>query len=252
MSPNHAKEIQIAAITHKGRVRERNEDAVAVLGTMLTGTMHEPVVYAATAKPFVLLIADGMGGHAKGDVASQTALKVMMDSELMDLSPSQWVETLHAVNHRLYDLMSEEPQSAGLGTTVVGVSINGDGLTAFNVGDSRAYRHGHRGLVRLSEDDVPLKAKEQRSPRLSHQITQSLGGRLVRTAIAPHIVEAPPLDEGESLLLCSDGLTDMLEEHEIANVLSFAGEPIQCVARLLALALDAGGHDNISIIVARA
>lgn len=251
MSKNRQRELQLAAITHRGRVRERNEDALSVCGAVFTGTMQEPVA-RVVAEPQILLLADGMGGHAQGDVASRTVLKVLIDRGSQSIVPLDWVDALHTANHRLYDLMGEDLHALGLGTTVAGVVISRSGVITFNVGDSRVYHHGQRGLVCLSEDDVPLGTGSHRTRRIAHQITQSLGGRLARTEILPHITEVPALEGGESLLLCSDGLTDMLQECEIAQVLSDTADPSRRVICLLNLALNAGGLDNISIIVVRA
>ena len=182
----------------------------------------------------------------------RTALKILIEHQSDCATPSGCAEALQVANHRLYDLMEEEPATAGLGTTVVGAVVGPNGLISFNVGDSRIYRHGENSFVRLSEDDVPFGTIDFRGPRVSHQITQSLGGRLARTAISPHVSEGPPLAEGESLLLCSDGLTDMLPEIDIGKVMTNVTEPAACVARLMECALDAGGHDNVSIIVVRA
>ena len=244
--------IEVAAITNPGRLRERNEDALSIHGNVLTGTMREPFASATSAKLLVLLVADGMGGHPRGDVASRTALKTLIDRGSKCITSSGCAEALQAANHRLYDLMEEEPGAVGLGTTVVGAVVSPNGLISFNVGDSRIYRHSQNSLVRLSEDDVPLGTRDFQGPRATHQITQSLGGRLARTAIVPHVKEGPPLAEGESLLLCSDGLTDMLAERDISKVMTNVAEPAVCAARLMESALDAGGHDNVSIIVARA
>ena len=156
MTANDTHGFKVAAITHRGRLRERNEDALSVCGNVLTGTMREPFALAPTTEPLIMLIADGMGGHARGDVASRTALKILMDRELDCRTLSDWVDALHAANHGLYDLMAEDPDAIGLGTTLVGAVVRRSGLMGFNVGDSRFYRHRQRGLVRLSVDDTPL------------------------------------------------------------------------------------------------
>jgi PPM family protein phosphatase len=249
---DNTREFGIAAITHRGKVRERNEDAVSVCGDLLTGTMSEPFSISTKMEPLIVLVADGMGGHARGDVASRAALKILIDRGSGVRMLSDWVEALHAANHRLYDLMAEDPGVLGLGTTLVGAVLGHRGLVGFNVGDSRLYRQTRRSFVRLSVDDVPLGSTGSKVPRATHQITQSLGGRLTRTAVLPHVNEGAPLEEGERLLLCSDGLTDMLTELEISKVMMETAEPAACVARLLALALESGGRDNISIVVVQA
>jgi protein phosphatase len=137
-----------------------------------------------------------------------------------------------------------------MGTTIVGTVLAKDRMVHFNVGDSRAYRHYPGSLVQISRDDVPHP--EVAGPRrVSHVITQCLGGYAWDTGIDPHIATAPPLGPGETLLLCSDGLTDMAGDEEIARVLEAVRDPGGWATNLFELAMDAGGLDNISVVVVR-
>ena len=161
-----------------------------------------------------------------------------------------WTEALLHVNDGLYDLMVRDPHLRGFGTTVVGAALSPDGLLHFNVGDSRAYHFSADQLIRLSEDDVPAGTTGPRPGRSNHGVTQCLGGTFGPGLLDPHVSTKPPLRRHETLLLCSDGLTDMVAETDIEQALRIAVEPETCVMRLLQLALDGGGEDNISIIVA--
>jgi protein phosphatase len=198
------------------------------------------------------MVADGMGGHVGGDVASRTALRILLDASVDCQDLICWARGLQRANGALYDLMAERPNLRGLGTTVVGAILSPQELVHFNVGDSRAYHYNGRKLVRLSHDDVPLGTAGPGPGRLSGMLTQCLGGHSRRTRIWCHIERKPPLRAGETLLLCSDGLTDMVAEADIERAVQAAAEPAKCVMKLLEMALEGGGDDNISIIVATA
>jgi serine/threonine protein phosphatase PrpC len=230
----------------------KNEDAVAFDGHLLVGELNVPQVARLAPQCSVVMVADGLGGHAGGDVASRTALKNLLATSAGCRDVVGWTGAIQKANDALYDLMEDRPSIRGLGTTVVGAMLAPDVLLHFNVGDSRAYRYGDAQLTRLSEDDVPLGTTGPQPGRSNHMITQCLGGQRRRIRVDPHIGQAHPLQPGEALLLCSDGLTDMVAEAAIETALQRVADPAKCVMRLLQLALDAGGGDNVSIIVARA
>lgn len=239
--------IEISAVTHRGLVRDRNEDAISVDGEMLTGRSDAKVELLREGPDHLLMIADGMGGHARGEIASSLALEFINRNQT-PFDALEWQRLIREANNELYDFMVKRPETSGMGTTLVGVAMRCEGIMYFNVGDSRAYLHKVGKLIRISHDDVP---DINGAKRRSHQITQSLGGRLARTQIFPHVHTSPPLRYNETILLCSDGLTDMVSEERIEEHLSREGTPSTCVASLLNDALHQGGVDNISILVAR-
>jgi protein phosphatase len=244
--------VHAAALTHPGLLRERNEDAVAFDGQLLLGEMKAPRVASLKAERSVLMVADGMGGHLGGDVASRTALEALLTKSVGCRDVAGWTQALQHANDALYDLMARRPSVWGLGTTVVGAVLSPDALIHFNIGDSRAYVYSGDELVRLSEDDVPIGTTGPQPGRSNHRITQCLGGQRERTRVAPHIARISPLAFEETLLLCSDGLTDMVAEADIEKALDTAVDPAKCVMRLLQMALEGGGEDNVSVIVATA
>ena len=228
--------IEIAALTHRGAIRPRNEDAVAVGTKLLVGDMDAPRTVGMAGSADVIMVADGMGGHARGELASQTALTMLLSRRSTCSDLVSWGDALQEANDGLYDLMAERPDVRGLGTTIVGVVFSPSSLIVFNVGDSRAYRWGDGKLTRLSHDDVPTGAAGPGVRRIHHEITQFLGGRLVRTRITPHLSAVPPLRAGESVLLCSDGLTDMIPEEDLARVLGNGEGAAQRASRLFNMA----------------
>lgn len=242
--------IEAAAITHRGSVRDQNEDTVSLGGVILTGDMERARALRLDDERPVLMIADGMGGHARGELASRLALETLQQfPNLSDVL--EWRNAIQSANNRIYDFMLERPELIGLGSTLVGVAFCSESLIFFNVGDSRAYRHSFGKLKQVSHDDVPDLPRTGRQTRPTHQITQSLGGRRVRTRVSPHVQSSLTLSPDETILLCSDGLTDMVSEKELLQALDSIRPPAACADYLLKLALAAGGNDNISVILAR-
>ena len=211
---------QVVAFTHRGRVRASNEDALAIDSDVRIADMSKPEQFNLQQSFHILMIADGMGGHADGALASHSALNYLTALPLEQFTEPQTCESaINDANDDIYDRMLANPHATGMGTTVVGAALTPTGLLIFNVGDSRAYLHEPGRLMQLSHDDVPPKAVGASHRRASHAITQSLGGTNVRTAITPHIISFPPLAAGETILLCSDGLTDMLDDDAICEAL---------------------------------
>lgn len=138
-----------------------------------------------------------------------------------------------------------------MGSTIVGAVLRASQLLTFNVGDSRCYLFSAGQLVQLSYDDVPEGKISYFGPRQSHVLTQALGGSSFPVAIEPHISADSQLAPGETLLLCSDGLTDMVASQVISETLRTGEDPSRSVRELAAKAFRAGARDNISLIVAR-
>ena len=242
---------QVAAITHRGHVRPANEDAIAIDGHILTGEMTKPFVLTVAPGICVLMIADGMGGHARGALASRAALDHLVANANRLADPATCAKAIQKANDHLYEVMQAHPDATGMGSTLAGAVLFLSGILTFNVGDSRSYLHTSDHLVQLSRDDVQDRGTDASGHRLSHGITQALGGANFPVPVHPHINTDPPLAPGETLLLCTDGITDMVPDKTIKDVLSWAPSPERAVRDLAGRALRAGGFDNLSLIVAR-
>jgi PPM family protein phosphatase len=240
----------IAAFTHRGRVRPANEDAIAVHTRVLTGDMNAPIVMTAPGDGCLLMVADGMGGHAQGAMASRAVLDHLVAAADWVSKPGSCAEAIEDANRHLYALMQQHEAALGMGTTLVGAFLTPAALVTFNVGDSRCYLFSAGQLVQLSHDDVAGEEKTRSGHRRSHAITQALGGSSFPVAIEPHISADSPLAPGETLLLCSDGLTDMVAGQIISETLRSGKDPSRSVRKLAARAFSAGARDNISLIVA--
>jgi serine/threonine protein phosphatase PrpC len=147
------------AFTHVGAVRTRNEDTVAVDDWVMSQSMDRPMtMQRITLAPVVCLVADGLGGHAGGDVASRFVAECLAGRAAGATDAAALKDLLRAVDQALFATMRERPALHGMGTTVAGLHVAPSGLAVFNVGDSRVYRIARAGLTQLSTDDTPAKA----------------------------------------------------------------------------------------------
>jgi serine/threonine protein phosphatase PrpC len=234
--------IEVTAFSHNGRVRAHNEDSITVAGWISDVEISAPRRSRhELAEPLLFAVADGMGGHAGGEVASRYAIK-RLAAERMSAGAQGILARLAMINAELYQTMKAVPSLLGMGTTVAGLSLSTTRAVWFNVGDSRIYRQRGGRLEQLSIDDVPP------GPR-SGIITQTLGGSRAFFPIAPHIGEED-LVLPSRWLLCSDGLTDMLGDAEIEHAMAASDE--EAMRAMFTAAMAAGGADNISIVVVSA
>ncbi|MEV0537601.1 PP2C family serine/threonine-protein phosphatase [Kitasatospora sp. NPDC050463] len=247
--------IAVSALSHEGLVREHNEDSLTVGPWTLcaTVTSNPQTLLFPAALPCVVAVADGLGGHPGGEIAS-----ALVARRLAALGPGldgeeAVREALQSCNRAVYAAAGDDPGLAAMGTTVAGVVLLSEQVVAFNVGDSRVYRVTEDGLRRVSVDDSPPPAPGRRTTSV---ITQSLGGSLGPTSVEPH-VRAMPLAVGDRYLVCSDGLTDPVPEEELSALLTrpSAEGPQRtdgrAVFELWQAAIEAGGPDNITVALVR-
>jgi PPM family protein phosphatase len=196
--------------------------------------------------PLVVAVADGLGGHPGGDVASSLVVRELaraaptLDSELglRDL--------LNACNRALYDIAADQPMLMAMGTTVAGVLLTPDQVFAFNIGDSRVYTHGPDGLRQVSVDDSPPLAPGQEHTVI---VTQTLGGGFTYADVEPHVSAFPQSTEVR-WLICSDGLSDLVRNETLSDLLQ-ESEDSRAAFELWKAAIEAGGHDNITLALVR-
>ncbi|TCJ39517.1 PP2C family serine/threonine-protein phosphatase [Parafrankia sp. BMG5.11] len=222
---------KIHALTHVGEVRTRNEDAIAlsVAEDLVTAWTGEIPLNGGWA-----LLADGMGGHVAGEVASTLAIAVLrpLVSELQ--SDDQVLRAIEEANRGLYMAMELKRELRGMGTTIVGVVLQDTHALVFNVGDSRAYLYADGELRQLTIDHA-----------IEGQLIQCLGGSQERQPLEPHVTRVQIPTSG-ILLLCTDGLSDMLDDVAVAALLS--PKPANPATILVRAAIEAGGFDNVSVV----
>jgi len=272
--------VELGAATHVGKVRERNEDGYLVcrLGRYLervSSSLPESELPPRSEESGVIMIvADGMGGMAAGEVASQTALSTLVrlilaapkwslklagienrETEIEELwgRAREFVSAVHAAVRRQADA---DPSLSGMGTTLTAAYSLGADVFVTHVGDSCAYLCRDGRVEKITRDHTMaqsfvemglLKESEAQTHRMRHVLTRAVGGPEEQLDADLHALE---LAADDRLLLCSDGLTNHVDPEEMAEVLSAAGSSQQACDRLLELALDYGGSDNITAIVA--
>lgn len=234
-------------ITDKGRVRPTNQD-----------------IYRLEVRPekesAFLLVCDGMGGANAGNVASRFAADSFLADAAgaLDSAPDETMRhktMLHALekaNDTVFGLAGRQPEFRGMGTTLVGAFVQGREASILNVGDSRAYLFDGETLRQVSEDHSyveemrrlgRISAEDARTHPQKNLITRAVG---VDATVDGDLFEVE-LQETDILLLCSDGLTGMVEDEKIAEVLAKAGTLEDKGRELLTLALEGGGRDNITV-----
>ncbi len=228
--------------------------AVARTDRGLVRSVNEDCVFAS---PRMAVVADGVGGSAAGEVASAVAMNelILMDkSRLSGPLDEALADAVRSANASVGFVAEAQPPMAGMSTTLTAVALGPEGFAIANVGDSRAYLLRGGELAQLTRDDSyvqelidagALYPAEARSHPQRSVVLAALDGDPGR---APTLGELTAL-RGDRLLLCSDGLTDFVEETEIAVALALASRE-ESAQQLLELALGAGGRDNISVVVA--
>ena len=261
--------LEIQAICHKGLVRQNNEDALSIGGILLRDDSVSLSVTVPEDGYFYLLASDGMGGHENGEQASLQTLEGMKRFFETGQTPDSsgpiddFDEALRGVARdiscRLNDQAATEGQDRPMGCTLSGVIWYYGSVRLINAGDSRVYRM-RGGIVRqLTTDDNErgLTGDPQASKLLLNCIGGGTEGHLDIRSLDGKI------RPGDILLICSDGLSDMVETDELETVLSAAVCELESeeapgtegldrtATDLLRIACEHGGHDNISIILAR-
>jgi PPM family protein phosphatase len=238
----------VTALSHAGAVRDHNEDSL-VIGqwTLCAAETETPQTLAfPIASPLVVAIADGLGGHPAGDVASTFVVRELAQVGPTLDSEQKLRDVLNACNKALYNIAADQPTLLAMGTTVAGVLITSDQVFAFNVGDSRVYTHGPDGLRQVSVDDSPPLPPGQDHTAI---VTQTLGGGLTYTDVEPHVA-AFPQSTDVRWLICSDGLSDLVDNETLSDLLKEA-EDSRAAFELWKAAIEAGGDDNITLALVR-
>lgn len=247
--------VRFSGATNIGRKREHNEDSVALPASMR-----------------LAIVADGMGGHASGDIASRLAVDTITDhfQATADQQPVTWpykidselraevnrmVEGVMLANLEIWERTQRDEKSR-MGTTVVGMSFLDDTVIVGHVGDSRCYRLRDGELTQLTEDhsliNDYIKMKRMTAEEAEHWphknvVVRALG---MKDSVAVDIHTEKP-QVGDCYVLCSDGLTGMVSNDQIAVIISTERDLDHAVERLIDAANEAGGVDNISVILAR-
>jgi len=226
--------------TDVGRVREHNEDALFARGS-------------------IYLVADGMGGHAAGEVASGITAQTLGEiAGRADLKVADLLGQVQEANDRILRTVVQAPEHLGMATTLTGVALvvvgGSQHWAVFNLGDSRVYRFVGGSLTQVTVDHSEvqelidaghLTPEQAKHHPLRHTVTRSLG----RDVLPPVDTWLLPPSPGERFVICSDGLTNEVDDAQIREIL-LAGADAQTTAeRLVNRAVDNGGRDNVTVVV---
>lgn len=224
--------------THQGRIRERNEDSVY------------PETSGAGNGPIIVAVADGMGGHVAGNVASALALATA--TEAAPDSDIETIERLVSANEAILERVREQQELSGMGTTMtLGRFLDDGTLELAHVGDSRCYLARGDELRQLSTDHTVvaelvalghLNPDDVDTHPQRHLVTRTLG-------LGPVTIESETLslEEGDRLVFCSDGLTSMVKNDDIRRIVTAGDDPEATIWNLIEAANSAGGVDNITV-----
>jgi len=266
--------VDICGLTDRGHVRENNEDhyliirAARALETISSSLpMNSPDRFEETGYGFV--VADGVGGHAAGEIASREAIFGLLSLALhtpdwqfkwgfRETNTVKWrmQDRFRRVNAALVQMATAQAALSGMCTTMTAALSHGQNLIIGHIGDSRAYLMRRGKLQRITRDHtlaetfsgVGDKRLNDRLDPLGNVLIQALGGS--ESECTPDIDDYL-LNDGDQLLVCTDGLTDMVEDLEIETVLLKAKSAQAACRSLVDLALTNGGRDNVTVIVAR-
>jgi len=226
--------------TDKGLVRKENEDAFCIekdLG--------------------LLAIADGMGGHASGEVASKMAIEILSDSLKKEGEPlpDRLESGVKLANKMIYEASRSQSQLNGMGTTLTAVQLDGKRLSIAHVGDSRAYLIRGGVIEQLTDDHTIVSEQVARGMITREEAARSDMRNILSKAlgIAPEVdvdIEELTVSEGDQLVLCSDGLSELISDDEILSEVQSSKRPEIVCDELVNLAIQRGGEDNITVIVA--
>ncbi|MGP4000469.1 PP2C family protein-serine/threonine phosphatase [Streptomyces sp. 8N706] len=240
--------IVVSALSHTGLLRDRNEDSLVVGPWTLCSTVTESpqTLLFPLGTPLVVAVADGLGGHPAGEVASAMVVRRLSRVGPVLDSEEAVRDALEDCNRAVYAAADDDPDLIMMGTTVAGVVLTQDKAIVFNVGDSRVYEAGEEELREVSHDDNPPLAPGERTTPV---VTQTLGGTPDFSPIDPH-VSSSELSVGTHHLVCTDGLTDPVPDPELEGVLRLHTDG-RAAFELWRAAMDSGGPDNITLAVIR-
>ena len=273
--PPRALTMKAFGITDKGKVRTTNEDQFLIAEftkamRVWQTSLPEPKLQVGEERAHLFLVADGMGGHRGGERASALAVVAIehftlntfkwflgSNSSEAQKALAQFQSALSQADASIQEEAAEHPELSGMGTTVTMAFHLGAQVCVVHVGDSRAYVYRDGELRQITQDHTlmadmvrsgALRQDEVAEHHLRHVITNVVGGTELGVTVEVRAFEA---QAGDRLLLCSDGLTEMVTNEAIAATLAAESAPEVAAKTLLAQANDGGGRDNITVLIVR-
>lgn len=245
---------EVYGLTDVGRIREHNEDCF-----LINGVVHDAGEdHAVISGDFIVAVADGVGGQNAGEVASRIALSELASLSL-PLTLDQLEGAIQEINRIIFAYGQTHAEAQGLATTLAGVICIDNLFTIYHVGDSRVYRFTNGFLRLMTKDDSLVQVlfesgaitREQifNHPQ-SHIVTQSLGSKEQPVQIDMETMRRP-LPDDDIILICSDGLNDLVRDEEMENIIAAGATLPEVVKNLVSAAKVNGGRDNITCVAVR-
>lgn len=249
-----------AAVTNVGKVRGNNEDNYFVNGKYRenTDTLNEECEDRKQRETYIFSVCDGMGGEAYGELASLIAVKSLV--KYADKKVNECINDYVTYANKLICNEIENNDGARIGSTLALLYIDETCAYGYNIGDSRIYLMRDGCLKQLSRDHTQaqsmvdmglLKPEEMNSHKGKHKLTQHFGIFPDEIIIQPFESEVISVMENDIFILCSDGLTDMMDDGEIASIACENLSPKDMASKLVDIAVEKGGKDNTTVVVAR-
>ena len=251
--------IKFAVRSEVGRVRTNNEDNFFCNGIFMTSAERDKPFFmnGMTNTPCVFAVFDGMGGEDCGELASLTAAETLAE-RFMGTKNFDVYNYVSDVNNKICSIM--DSQNIRMGTTMALAVVNDNSFMCYNLGDSRIFKLVNDRVIRVSDDHTVAEdkvrmglmtaAKAERS-RERHILTRYLGMR-DKFSWAPDSYGPLTFDETRRILLCSDGLTEMVSYRDINLIVKDSADVVECVNKLVETALNNGGVDNVTCVVIEA
>lgn len=267
--------VEFGALSHCGLVRSNNEDHYSVVRRfrsreVLLTNLPTDAYSNRKDDAYVLAVADGVGGAAFGELASMLALRTgweltgkafkwnfnLSETEIAELEVSMNVY-MQLIHRRIQEEAGVNESHKGMGTTLTGALTVGLDAFVVHVGDSRAYLYRQGTLHRLTKDQTLaelmatlglIATVDEAAQRFQNTLVSCLGGKFDKVEVeTTHVV----LEDGDQLLICSDGLTDMVSEADIAGILAHPSAPQARCQELIDAALNGGGRDNVTVVLGK-
>ena len=260
--------VTVFARTDVGQQRDHNEDSflVADLSQGRASLLPEVREHVLGPKGTLLMVADGMGGAAAGEVASEMATDTVYDHlnkhwvTDTDDTPQQFAfrlrEAVEGANSKIHEHAQQNPDHRGMGTTTTAVGILGDGLFLTQVGDSRAYLVRHGAATQLTKDQSLMQRLVDAGELTAEEAERSERKNIILQALGPDPrvrvdLTHQEICKGDAVVVCSDGLSGLVSAEEIAEAVTKNEDLVVACGALIDLANERGGPDNITAIVAR-